>query len=80
MIEYDLTADFMDMTDDCHLWTRIEDARPGFSPIVHSYVVFGCDGADPAVACVLADDSNGDIELDVLPGAVEAHYSLLTPA
>jgi hypothetical protein len=80
MTDYDLTVDFMDMTDDRHLWTRIEDARPGFSPIVDSYVVVGCDDADPAVARVLAIDPNGNIELDVLPGGVEAHHSLLTSA
>jgi hypothetical protein len=28
MSDYDLTVDFMDMTDDGRLWTLLDDARP----------------------------------------------------
>ncbi|MGH9057551.1 MAG: hypothetical protein ACRDYY_17080 [Acidimicrobiales bacterium] len=80
MTEYDLTVDFMDMTDDRHLWTRIEDARPGFAPTVGSYITIGCEDADPAVAQVLTIDPDDNIELDVLPGGIGAHLELLTSA
>ena len=33
MDDHDLAVDFMDMTSDRRLWTRLQDARPGFVPI-----------------------------------------------
>jgi hypothetical protein len=43
-------------------------------------VVVGGDGADPKVARILSIDAAGIIELEVLPGPVEAHRDLLAPA
>ena len=80
MTDYDLAVDFMDMTDDRHLWTHLEDARHGFVPIAGRYVVIGCEDAIPAVAKILSVDHEGHIELEVLPGDVESHKDLLTPA
>ena len=80
MTGYDLAVDFMDMTDDRHLWTRVEDVRPGVVLSVGRYVTVGCEDADSAVAKILTVDPNGNIELDVLPGGVEAHRELLTSA
>lgn len=79
MTTYDLTVDFMDMTDDRRLWTRLEDARPGFVPIAGRHVVVGCDDADPAVAKILSVNADGHIELEVLPGPVDSHRDLLSP-
>lgn len=79
-IEYDLAVDFMDMTVDRQLWTRLADARGGFVPIAGRHVVVGGDDADPAVARILSVDSEGRIELEVLRGPVEAHRGLLASA
>lgn len=76
----DLAVDFMDMTNDRHLITRVVDARPGYEPVVGAYAVVGDDGADPKVARILSIDDDGIIELEVLPGSVEAHRDLLAPA
>lgn len=73
----DLLVDFMDMTDDRHLLSRLVDARSGYEPVVGSYAVVGDDGADPKVARVLSVDGDGIIDLEVLPGPVEAHRELL---
>lgn len=80
MAEYDVAVDFMDMTNDRHLWALLEDTRPGFVPIAGRYVVVGCEDADPAVAKILLVDHEGHIQLEVLPGSVESHRDLLAPA
>lgn len=77
---YDLTVDFMDMTNNRRLWTRIDDARPGLRPAVGAYLVVGCEDADPAVARVRVIDEDGNIELEVLRGSVESHHDLLALA
>ena len=76
----DLVVDFMDMTDDRRLITRVADARVGYQPIVGSYAVVGDADADPKVARILTIDERGIIDLEVLPGSVEAHRDLLAPA
>jgi hypothetical protein len=76
---YDVAVDFMDMTDDRRLWTRVADARPGFVPIAGKFVV-GCDDADPAVARILTVDAEGRIELQILRGPAESHRHLLASA
>ena len=78
MDTYELAVDFMDMTDDRHLWTRIEDARPDLQPTIDCYVIVGDDDADPAVARVLNIDARGNIELEVLPRSVESHQDLVS--
>ena len=77
MYDHDLTVDFMDMTNDRRLWTRLKDARPGFVPIAGRYVVIGSEDADPAVAKIVSVNADGHIELDVLPGTVDSHRDLL---
>lgn len=77
---YDLAVDFMDMTDGRRLWTRCADARPGFVPVVGGYAIVGDDDADPRVARIIDLDPDGNIELEVLDGTVEAHLDLVTPA
>ena len=74
----DLLVDFMDMTDDRHLLTRLADARPGYEPVVGAYAVVGDAGADPRVARILSIDADGIIDLEVLPGPVESHRDLLS--
>lgn len=76
----DLAVDFMDMTDDRRLVTRTADARPGFEPKVGAYAVVGDEDAAPRVARILSIDERGIIELEVLPGSLEMHRDLLTPA
>jgi hypothetical protein len=80
MAGYDISIDFMDMRDDGRVWARLADAREGFVPIAGRHVVVGCRDADPAVAKILRVDHEGHIELQVLPGDVESHRDLLTPA
>lgn len=79
MTDYDLDVDFMDMTNDRRLWTRLEDARPGFVPIAGRHVIIGCEDANPAVARILSVNAEGHIELEVLPGSVDSHRDLLAP-
>jgi hypothetical protein len=79
-MNYDISVDFMDMTDDRRLWTRVADARPGFVPIAGEYVFAGCEDADPAVAQILSVDAEGRIELQILRGPVESHRHLLASA
>lgn len=79
-MSYDLAVDFMDMTNDRRLWTRLVDARVGFVPVAGRYVVVGCEDADSAVARILSVDAEGRIELEVLRGAAESHLDLLTSA
>jgi hypothetical protein len=77
MSDYDLAVDFMDMTNDRRLWTRLQDARPGFMPIAGRHVIVGCEDADPAVARILTVNAEGHIELEVLRGSVDSHRDLL---
>lgn len=77
---WDIAIDFMDMTDDRHLWARAADIRPGFDAGVGRYAVVGDDDADPRVARIVTVDSDGNVELEVLPGAVESHVDLLARA
>jgi hypothetical protein len=73
----DLAVDFMDMTDDRRLLTRVVDARPGYEPAVGEHVVVGDDDAEPRVARILSIDVEGIIEVEVLPGSVDSHRRLL---
>lgn len=77
---YDVAVDFMDMTDDRHLWARAADARLGFKAVVGRHAIVGDEDADSRVARIVAIDSDGNLELEVLPGAVEAHLDLLVRA
>lgn len=79
-VDLDLAVDFMDMTNDRHLVTRVADARAGFEPVVGAYAVVGDVDAEPRVARILSVDDAGIIELEVLPGPVDAHRDLLSPA
>lgn len=78
--EFEIAVDFMDMTNDRHLWVRTADVRPGVQIAVGRHVVVGDDDADPKVARVVAVDGDGNVELEVLTGSVESHADLLTPA
>jgi hypothetical protein len=77
---YDIAVDFMDMTNDGRLWTRVKDVRPGFVPIAGEYAIVGCEDADPAVAQIISVDIEGGIQLQVLDGSVEEDRHLLTTA
>lgn len=79
MSDYDLAVDFMDMTNDRRLWTRLQDARPEFVPIAGRHVIVGDEDADPAVARILSVNAQGHIELEVLRGSVDSHRDLLAP-
>ena len=79
-MSYDIAVDFMDMTKDCHLWTRLADARVGFVPIAGRYVTIGCEDADSAVARILSVDAEGRIEVEVLAGPAASHQGLLASA
>lgn len=74
----DLVVDFMDMTSDRRLITRVVDARPGFEPVVGGYAVVGDEDAEPAVARVLSIDQDGIIEVEVLSGSIENHRHLIS--
>ena len=78
MGSYDLGLDFMDRTDDGRLWTRIEDARADLQPVAGAHFLVGDDEADPAVARVVSVDTDGSIELEVLPGSVDSHQDLVS--
>lgn len=80
MSEYDLWVDFMRMRDDGRLRTRLRHARRDFIPVAGNYVIVGCEDADPAVAQTLSVDSDGVIEVRVLPGKVDEHRHLLASA
>lgn len=77
--EYEINVDFMDMTDNRHLWVQAADAQPGVEPSVGRHVVVGDEDADPRVAQIVAVDADGNVELKVLPGSVESHFDLLSP-
>jgi len=68
------------MRDDGRLRTRLRRARPGLVPIAGGHVVVGGGDAEPAVARILSVDADGSIEVQVLPGSVEAHRHLLGTA
>lgn len=76
----DINVDFMDMTNDQHVWARAVDARAGLTPEVGAHVVVADDDADPRVGRIVAIDADGNIELEVLPGSVDSHRDLLAPA
>ena len=78
--EYEIAIDFMDMTNDRHLWARAVDARPGLDLSVGRHVVVGDEDADPKVARIVAVDADGNVELEVLPGSVASHSDLRAPA
>ncbi len=78
--EYDIAVDFMDMTNDGRLWTRVKDVRPGFVPIAGQYAIVGCEDAFPAVARIITVDIEEGIQLEVLKGSVDDHRDLLTTA
>ena len=69
----------MDMTDDRRLWARRSDARNAFRAEVGGYVIVGDEDADPRVARIVDIDPDGNIELEVLAGSVEANLGLVTP-
>lgn len=74
---YDVAVDFMDMTDDRHLWARSVDARANVEISVGRHVIVGDDDADPKVARIVSVDPDGNVELEVLPGTVQSHADLL---
>ena len=76
----DIAVDFMDMTNDRRLWARPADLRDGFEPAVGRHAVVSDDDAEPRVARIVAVDSDGNLELEVLPGTVESHLDLLAQA
>lgn len=80
MDDFDLWVDFMGLTADRRLWTRVADARPGFMPTVGRYAVVRVEDAYPAVARILSVNAEGHIELEVLPGSADSHRHLLDPS
>jgi hypothetical protein len=77
---FDIAVDFMDMTDDGRLWTRMTDVREGFVPVAGQYTVVGCEDAESAVAQIVSVDVERGITLQVLDGTVEQHRHLLPSA
>ena len=75
----DLWVDFMDMTKDRRLFSRLVDARPGFTPVEGGYAVVADDGSDPRAARIL-EIPDGLLALEVLHGPVEQHRDLLARA
>jgi hypothetical protein len=78
--KYDIAVDFMDMTNDGRLWTRLVDVSDGFVPVAGQYAIVGCEDAEPAVARIISVDSERGITLQVLDGSVEEHRHLLPSA
>lgn len=78
--EFDIWVDFMSMTDDRRLWSRLIDVRPDFVPIAGQYAIVGCEDAFPAVARIITVDIEQGIQMEVLDGTVEEHQHLLTTA
>lgn len=70
---YDIAVDFMDMDDARRLWARSADVRADFEARPGAHAIVGDDGADPRVARIVSIDDDGNIELEVLPGGVEAN-------
>lgn len=73
----DLNVDFMRLSSDRRLLTRVVDARPGYQPQVGTYAVVSDDDAEPMVAHILSIDERGIIELEVLDGPLDTHRHLL---
>jgi hypothetical protein len=46
----DIAVDFMDMTNNGRLWTRLADVRNEVVPVAGQCAVVGCEDAEPAVA------------------------------
>lgn len=80
MPDYDLAVDFMDMTDDRWLLTRVEDAAAGVELAPGRFVSVGSQDADTAVAQIIAVDADGNIDLQVLPGGVKGPRGRRRPA
>jgi hypothetical protein len=78
--EVDIAVDFMDVTNDGRLWTRLADMREGSVPVAGRSAIVGCDGAEPAVAPIISVDIERGITVKVLDGSVEEHRHLLPPA
>lgn len=78
-LRHQVWVDFMDMDDDGRVWARPADARPGLLLEIGRHVVIGDDDADPMVARIVAVDSSGNVELQVLPGPIETRADHLTP-
>lgn len=76
MNDYDVALDFMDMTADRRVWTRLVDVRDGLELELGQYVVVGDDDARPAVARVVALDERF-VQVEVIAGGVEANRHLL---
>ena len=73
----DLNVDFMRMSSDRRLLTRLVDARPGYRPRVGAYVIVSDEDAEPMVAHILSIDDRGIIEVAVLSGSLDANRHLL---
>lgn len=76
MNDYDVALDFMDMTDDRRVWTRLIDVRVDLDLELGQHVIVGDDDAVPAVARVVALDERF-VQVEVLPGGLEANRHLL---
>jgi hypothetical protein len=77
---YDIAVDFMDMTADRKLWVRAADVREGFEATVGRHAIVGDEDADPKVARIVAIDEDGHLQLEILPGTVDAHRDVLAQA
>ena len=67
----EVAVDFMDMTKERRLWARSADVRrKGVECSVGRHVVVGDEDADPKVARIVAIDTDGNLELEILPGTV----------
>ncbi|MGQ0624328.1 MAG: hypothetical protein ACT4PP_06690 [Sporichthyaceae bacterium] len=77
---YDIAVDFMDLAQDGRLWARQADVRPGFTPAPGRFAIVGDEDADPRIARIEAIEPDGNLALQVLPGAADLHQHLLTPA
>jgi hypothetical protein len=78
-MKYDLAVDLMDMNSDMRLFARPSDVRPGFQAGIGGYAIVGDEDADPRVARIVDIDSDGNIELEILRGSVEANRRFVTP-
>ena len=76
-MDLDLWVDFQRMQDDGRLLARSRNARRSLTLVAGMHLVVGCEDAQPAVARVLAVTADGSVELQVLPGPIEQHRSLL---
>lgn len=76
--EIDIAIDFMDMTDDRRIWSRLAEVRGGFVPIAGRYAVVGDEDAVPAVAQIVSVSIEPGITRRVLDGSIEEHRHLLS--